>query len=323
MKHKKITALLLVITVVFLIELSLRFKTSNELELPFFYDRYQRIYPELYHQTIYYNENQTNILLLGGSVLGWTYENINNDSNGNYYINVAKPAHTSLDSLYKYRYFIKHGYQFDHVVFYHGINEVRTNNINPEYFKFDYSHYSDYRLIKWVLHSRTLFFNSELIFTSYRFLNTYFNNRKTLPKHAPRADFLEYGGTINSRFSFENNLLNIVNVSRNEESILIIPVYAYNLPLNYSKESLIDGTLGYSLEDRAFPIEIWGKPEYVLKGIDAHNQVIIQNAEKYLLIDTSNISSYISNFVDVCHFSEMGKIQIISHISKSIDIQET
>jgi hypothetical protein len=47
--------------------------------------------------------------------------------------NVARPSHSSLDSLFKYRFLAdKH---FDQVVVYDSINEVRANNCPPEMFK--------------------------------------------------------------------------------------------------------------------------------------------------------------------------------------------
>jgi len=94
------------------------------------------------------------ILLLGGSALSSRYGNIE-------YVlheelsrrlsprvrvhNAAAPAHTTLDSLYKYRHL--DGRRFDLVLVYHGINDARANNCPPELFRDDYSHYAWYSLI--------------------------------------------------------------------------------------------------------------------------------------------------------------------------------
>jgi hypothetical protein len=59
--------------------------------------------------------------------------------------NLAKPAHTSRDSLLKYAALGEA--RFDLVIFYHGINEARTNNAPPEIFREDYAHYSWYETV--------------------------------------------------------------------------------------------------------------------------------------------------------------------------------
>ena len=52
--------------------------------------------------------------------------------------NVARGAHSSLDSLYKYRLLTHKSY--DLVIVYHGINEVRANNCPPDRVRDDYAH---------------------------------------------------------------------------------------------------------------------------------------------------------------------------------------
>ena len=75
------------------------------------------IYPALYTATKNYTDRHTNVLLLGGSVL---YKNalllkgLGRDNNIKFY-DLAHPAHTSLDSFYKYRNLIKQEYKFDFV----------------------------------------------------------------------------------------------------------------------------------------------------------------------------------------------------------------
>ena len=59
--------------------------------------------------------------------------------------NLAAEAHTTRDSLIKYRHL--DGQHFDLILLYHGINEVRANNCPPDMFRSDYDHYSWYRLI--------------------------------------------------------------------------------------------------------------------------------------------------------------------------------
>jgi hypothetical protein len=92
------------------------------------------IYPPLYEQLYDYTGDTTNILLLGGPVLYFAgrqaalREAFGEDAR---VYNFAQTAHSSLDSLTKYRYALDRGYRFDYVIFYHGINEVRANNVPP------------------------------------------------------------------------------------------------------------------------------------------------------------------------------------------------
>src|SRR5205807_5198572 len=60
--------------------------------------------------------------------------------------NLAMPAHTSRDSLLKYRYLARH--RFDLVIVYNGINDTRMNNCPPEMFRLDYTHCAWYRQLE-------------------------------------------------------------------------------------------------------------------------------------------------------------------------------
>ncbi|MBM4266291.1 MAG: hypothetical protein FJ144_06735 [Deltaproteobacteria bacterium] len=60
-------------------------------------------------------------------------------------VNLAVPAQSSRDSYLKYRFLEDR--RFDLVIVYHGINEVRANNVPPGLFRKDYSHYSWYERV--------------------------------------------------------------------------------------------------------------------------------------------------------------------------------
>ena len=129
-------------------------------------------YPELRDLADYeYDPTQYNILLLGGSVLtkewGKIPEQLFNKvtevtgKRANI-VNLACPAHSSLDSYYKYKETIDKS--FDLVLFYQAINETRANNVPPELWKDDYSHYAWYEEINWYYNHPKL----KSVFFSYR-----------------------------------------------------------------------------------------------------------------------------------------------------------
>src|SRR5215471_18848261 len=150
---------------IYLVFLFIFFEASSRLiwkltfGVPFFSPEkmYYVFYPELKSvekRRIPAHDGQIDILLLGGSVLNPNFGNIARvlEERIAYetkkpvrIYNLAKSAHSSADSYYKYRHLMdKH---FDLVIFYHGINEVRANNVPPSVFKPDYSHYSWYKQI--------------------------------------------------------------------------------------------------------------------------------------------------------------------------------
>ena len=58
-------------------------------------------------------------------------------------VSTGVPAQMTYDSLWKYRYWYD-GYDFDLVIFYHGINDARANNYPRQVFRDDYTQFSYY-----------------------------------------------------------------------------------------------------------------------------------------------------------------------------------
>ena len=113
------------------------------------------LYPELWQlgwkAADVRGQNAVRILLLGGSVMHPAWGNVEQELRERLTIrlgqavvvfNMAEIGHTSRDSYVKYRTLA--GQRFDMVVFYHGINEARANNVPPAMFRSDYSHYAWY-----------------------------------------------------------------------------------------------------------------------------------------------------------------------------------
>ncbi len=299
--------------------------------VPFFSPQkmYYVFYPELKRvekRAIPANNGQIDILLLGGSVLNPNFGNIAaileerlayETKKPVRIYNLAKSAHSSADSYYKYgRLMDKH---FDLVIFYHGINEVRVNNVPPSMFKPDYSHYSWYKQI--VLLEK----NDDIIrFTTLPFtLNLLLMQAQeglglsnSVPKHWPKPSWVEYGRSIKSAKSFEDNLKKILAIAASKREKVLLMTFAYYVPADYTKEKFDDKKLDYTIHGA--PIEKWGKPENVVAGISAHNQVIRAVAKDYkntYFVDQNELMPKRGDyFNDICHFTYKGSEKFVDNI---------
>ena len=293
-----------------LLELGSRAIYAAQLGFPFFYPVEHIVYPPLHEQFHDYSDEGVNVLLLGGSVLYFagrenTLESAFEPPARVY--NLAQTAHSSHDSLTKYRYVLDRGYDFDYVIFYHGINDVRANNVPPELFSGDYSHYFFYRLTHTVFGQRNpalrRLLNSALVFRIERLVTqlreTRFFGRNLVHMAFPREDWLHYGADVKSRDVFEKNLLEIARLADESGSRLIVPRFASHPDLADFAAGL---ETGKSEEEMVEFAEQWGLPGHVAKGIQAHNDVIESHSDRYTFVGTRALEQA-ENFVDPCHFT--------------------
>jgi len=303
-RHKKKELILLMICCVVclvILELFSRILFANANRLPFTYSAEEMIYPALFNIKQNYTDKGVNILLLGGSVLFQNskyFEKMGGRYGFTFY-NAAYIAHTTLDSMYKYKYLVKNNLKFDYVIFYHGINDVRLNNIPPEFFQDDYSHYYYYKLINQTFKYKEpkfdLFVNSTLGYNLYNlFCRVYsltrFRKTEFIPYDIPVPELTKYGHVIKTKRSFLNNLTRIVEISKIQKATLITPYFAFQ-PTYVNTEMT----------------PIWGKPQNVVKGIIRHNEIVAEMQESLITINTDQISVSRSNFKDICHFTDQGK----------------
>ena len=293
-----------------LLELGSRAIYAAQLGLPYFYPVEHIVYPPLYEQLHDYSDEGLKVLLLGGSVLYFAgRENALEsafDAPARVY-NLAQTAHSSHDSLTKYQYVLDRGYEFEYVIFYHGINDVRANNVPPALFSKDYNHYFFYRLTNTVFGERNpalrRMLNSALVFRIERLVTqlreTRFFGRNLVHIAFPRDDWLHYGADVKSREVFEKNLLEIARLADDNGSRLIVPRFASHPVL---AEYAAGRETGKTEGEIVRFAEQWGLPAHVAKGIQAHNDVIEAHSERYTFVDTRALEEA-GNFVDPCHFT--------------------
>lgn len=289
-------------------------------------DIHLHFYPELEKLDRFeYDDSRSNLLILAGSVLSndtisfeYKGEIVHThfcalgevlDKDRFQVINLAQPAHNSLDSWYKYRYISQ---RFDWVLFYHGINDTRTNNIETERFDPWYRHVEFYDDLY------ILYRHKELRWLTFPFILDWIwhsaqkKNRNYIPRELfrglldgkPEPHVLE-GSQIKSARSFRRNLENIADRAASKGETLILGAYAYYIPQDYSYDAFKAQTLDYG--QQIYPIELYGIPSNVKKALDTHEDIVRNLASEHHLelLDLQALLPKDSlHFDDVCHITD-------------------
>jgi len=239
--------------------------------------------------------------------------------------NLAVEGHTSLDSYYKYLLVARRAH-FDYVVEYDGINDLRANNCPPEMFRNDYSHYSWYDEIDF-------YFSHEKLFHAYSYF-PYFayiatrrvkdklSGRVYLPRERPRAEWYGYGTDIKTAKPFARNMNRIASLARKNGAVPVIFSFAYYIPPGYSIQKFMAG----DYKDKyMFPVEMWGTPEAVEKGLEIQNGIATAIAEQQrasYVDEAARLRGRADAFIDVCHLSPAGVAQLSSDIARVVIIRK-
>ncbi len=257
------------------------------------------------------------VLLLGGSALNANFgpigqllaERLTQASGRRVQVhNLAMPGHTTLDSLYKYRQLGQA--DFDLVAVYHGINELRANNVPPEAFRSDYSHYGWYELVRDVVDQDALYPVAtpySVIFAARRMLAR-IGLRAYVPIERPRPEWVAYGREVRSAEPFRANLTAIAELARSRGERLVLMTYASHIPPDYSEEKFAAHALDYVLHTA--PIALWGDVENIRVGLAAHNAVVRELVASDRQLEFADIAAAIPDegryYDDVCHFTVPG-----------------
>jgi len=285
-------------------------------------------YPEMWHVfsvSPSRDDEFFDVLLLGGSVLDPHWGSIEQQLLEQLFLaghrnvrvsNVGTPAHTTRDSLHKYRALSRH--QFELVMLYHGINETRANNAPPEVFREDYSHYAWYE----ALNALAPYHGNASLSLPYTFRYLGVRARHALRpdryivEHVPREEWTRYGGDVRSAAAFEANLRAIIDEAAARGERLVLSTFAYYVPEDYSQERFDRRELDYVLHQT--PLEIWGRPESVVAGIDAHNEVVRRLARDndgvWFVDQATRMQGTPENFNDAAHLTTAGSRRFVEHI---------
>ncbi|MHC4137500.1 MAG: PLP-dependent aminotransferase family protein [Planctomycetota bacterium] len=232
---------------------------------------------------------------------------------------LARAAHTSLDSFYKYRRL--HGQRFDLVVFYHGINEARANNCPKELFRDDYSHWGWYRLIAdYENGGDRLFVLPYTLNFAYTKIGGKTGLIKFVPKHRPGEEWLVHGATIRTERTLRANLDRIREIAAARGDPLLVMTFATHVVEGYTLDKFRAGELDYA--GREMPLDLWGKPEFVLRAIAVHNRVVREIAARpdvHLVDQQAEMPGGRRYFLDVCHLTGEGLGAFVANLVRGIE----
>lgn len=319
------------------LEAGLRGFLSFEFGLSYWQPDYlTAFYPEtarIENKTIQRTDSTIDVLLLGGSVLHRDYSQFETRLREALAFetrrlvrihNLARPAHTSLDSVYKYRRLADQ--KFDLVVFYHGINEARANNCPEEMFRPDYSHYAWYERVNDLEHHsvQPLYVTPSALRFLWQWKKSTWWDDRYVSAHRPKNDeWMRQGGSIKTAEPFENNVRTILDLAHQKQEPVLLMTFAYYLADGYSDEAFRARELDYA--DRKSPVGIWGKPGNVTAAIDAHNQVLRRVGGDYQnvhLVDQSALLPKAGRFFnDICHITHEGTRRFVDNmIPTALDV---
>lgn len=324
------TGILTLFVWVVFIELALRlilpvpfFDTSNVLQV--FYPKYK----EVKEREITKDNDVYDVLILGGSVVAYYYPiasqleaQLQKKSSQPVKIhNAAYPAHTTMDSYLKYKNLMEKN--FDLVIYYHGINDTRANNCPEEVFKNDYTHYSWYRALHQIENHKELKYTiiPYTLHYTWIYIKEFFRSPDLIHFKDIREEWMDYGENVKTSVSFKDNLTKVIDLANAKNEQVILMSFAYHIAEGYTKEKFLNKELEYTQHKRA--IEIWGKPALVEKGIQVHNNIIKEIAEKESHVSyvdqNQSIKKDASNFLDICHLTDKGCAEWARNLSEFIN----
>ncbi len=234
-------------------------------------------------------------------------------------VSTGVPAHMSYDSLWKYRYWYD-GYDFDLVIFYHGINDARANNYPREVFRDDYTHFSYYQRFRpafdWIeQHPRlsrsfVVSWAVKLALGAKSILAPEFQ-RKAPYNHPQDDPWLAEAGDLKTPPVFARNVEAVRALAESRNQPFLLLSYAYYLPDGYSNERFLAQDLDYSFAPESTATEVWGWSHHIRAAIEAHYAVIREIAAEHpegLFFDMERFMPKDGrHFIDICHWTDLGQ----------------
>lgn len=290
-------------------------------------DPHQFYYEELWQRNIVDFDRQPDtleVLILGGSVAEQTAAALNSELSATTDLhvrvhNAARAAHTTRDSLQKLEFLMAAGRRFDLVLVYHGINDVRMNNVREDLFRADYTH------CLWYESFRRRLRNPEVGLQDL----AEFGSRQLIELGQPSPELTGYGEVIKTREPFYNNLLEVSRICRQHQIPVGLMSFAAFFTDDYSLRPFEE--IDYaSSEDGGAPAyqlgtELWGIPEHVQRTVAAHNEMIrqlVDEGKADLFTDQAESLTQIELFTDVCHLSRKGIRKFAENVRLSLEESE-
>ena len=263
-----------------------------------------------------HRDQRFDVLLLGASVLdpGWgsvqaeLEQRLRKELGERFQVvNLARPGQTSRDSLIKYAHLEQA--EFELVIVYNGINDVRLNNHPRDKFREDYTHIAWYRGFQEQLATGSPKFPRELL--------------KELALTMPLGNYeqknIEEGREFTTVPAIRANLAGIADVAARRGDRVLLMTFAYDIPAEYDRERFAHGEYAYG-KGISTPLgaHSWGKAEYVAAGVDAQNEAIRQLArtrDNVLFVDQqAEMPQQEYLFFDCCHLTAEGSARFVENL---------
>jgi hypothetical protein len=257
------------------------------------------------------------VLLLGGSVLYGLWKHTGEEFTERLaaatgrpvrIVNHAKSGHTTRDSVLKYR--MLEDRRFDLVIFYHGINDTRLNEVPEGMFLDDYTHFVWYEQISLLDEMRPWNAISVIPFSvAYTWLD--WSERwffaRFFPRFGHNPPATARDGEIRTEATFRANLDEVLETAGERGETVLLMTFAWHVPEGYTLERFKAGALDYG--EHRTPVEVWGKPDQVIREMRAHNDLIAeyQRAGVIFVDAEAAMPRDGETFDDVCHFSKAGE----------------
>jgi len=240
------------------------------------------------------------------------------------------PAHMTYDSLWKYRHWYA-GYDFDLVIFYHGINDARANNYPREAFRDDYTQFSYYQrfrpafnwieqhprlsrsfLVSWVM---KLVLGAKSIFAPDFQREAPYNNPLDDPWRAEAGD-------LKTPPVFASNVEAVMELAESRDQPFLLLTYTYYVPDGYSNERFLAQDLDYSFAEESVATEVWGWSHHVHAAIVAHDAVIREIAAEHPEVLFFDMERFMpkdgKHFIDICHWTDLGQARFAQGIVEAL-----
>jgi hypothetical protein len=322
-RRRLVFVLILVVLAIVGLELSARIYAAITAGAPLLHPEealYETWYRELRHprsREIRSDDRHFDVLVLGGSVLYDRYapfeaalrEELSFLSRREVKVySLAKAAQTTRDSLLKYR---ELGAQrFDVIIVYHGINDLRADQIPETDYRDDYSHMDWYRRVNWLSENQDRLRWSAIPYV-LRDIRVVFE--KLTGRYRPAVEGavdleLGYHDVHKTKDAFRSNLEGILSLARERGDRVLLMTYAWHIPDDYTYKGFKRKQIDYATHRVA--VEGWGSAESVATGLRAHNEVVRELAAEHpeaLFVDQEAlIPGEGLYWNDVCHLTVRG-----------------
>jgi len=282
-------------------------------------DVYRLHYPELFTREIVASRrsgSSLNILLLGASVAEQAAGTLQAKLSGTTGLavkvhNAAVSAHTTQDSLNKLECLMERGAQFDLILIYHAINDVRMNCVADADFRDDYSHCGWYASFNRKKQSGAMSVQDSVADSLDRLIGL----------GEPDTAHLAFGDKMKTGTAFRLHMEQMLKIASDAKTPVTLITFATCFVDGYSKEAFEAKALGYAAGSYQLATEVWGKPENVRRGVAVHNDVIRRLSAEHKelgFIDMASELVDVACFSDVCHLSPAGLNRFATVVAQEI-----